>query len=171
MITSELCKMIGIKYPLIQAGMGPYSTNRLAAAAANAGILGLVSTSGFSYLQRSGYETEPGISDAGGGPPTRGGGRTLGAPTTTTGVIARPKPVGLASMAGKRTFSYNMSFWIDVQQLPVLMVRILSHEMLTTIDYVSWQRVTQRYEDTESPLVSVQMSGRIINYNLKEGGR
>lgn len=63
MITSELCEMIGIKYPLIQAGMGPYSTNRLAVAAANAGILGLISTSGFSYLRRSGYETDPGISD------------------------------------------------------------------------------------------------------------
>jgi NAD(P)H-dependent flavin oxidoreductase YrpB (nitropropane dioxygenase family) len=47
---SELCDMIGIKYPLIQAGMGPFSTNRLAAASANAGVLGIISTSGFAML-------------------------------------------------------------------------------------------------------------------------
>lgn len=46
MITTELCGLIGIKHPIIQAGMGPYSTNRLAAAVANAGALGITSTSG-----------------------------------------------------------------------------------------------------------------------------
>ncbi|KPJ52415.1 MAG: hypothetical protein AMJ37_02940 [Dehalococcoidia bacterium DG_18] len=45
MIGTELCDLIGIRYPIIQAGMGPYSTNRLAAAAANAGALGIISTS------------------------------------------------------------------------------------------------------------------------------
>ena len=46
MIQSRLCKMIGIKYPIIQAGMGPFSNNNLCVAAANAGVLGLLSTSG-----------------------------------------------------------------------------------------------------------------------------
>jgi len=63
MIKTELCDMLGIKYPLIQAGMGPYSTNRLAAAAANAGVLGIISTSGFSYLRRPNVEKDPGLSD------------------------------------------------------------------------------------------------------------
>jgi enoyl-[acyl-carrier protein] reductase II len=47
-----LCEIVGIKYPIIQAGMGPFSTNRLAAAAANAGVLGIISTSGFGMLGR-----------------------------------------------------------------------------------------------------------------------
>jgi enoyl-[acyl-carrier protein] reductase II len=47
---SELCEMVGIKYPIIQASMGPFSTNRLAAVAANAGVLGIISTSGFRLL-------------------------------------------------------------------------------------------------------------------------
>ncbi len=51
MIKTKLCDMVGIKYPIIQAGMGPYSTNRLAAAAASAGVLGIISTSGFSLLR------------------------------------------------------------------------------------------------------------------------
>ncbi len=46
MIKSRLCDLIGIKYPIIQGGMGPFSNNNLAAAAANAGVLGLLSTSG-----------------------------------------------------------------------------------------------------------------------------
>ena len=46
MIKSRLCDMVGIKYPIIQAGMGPFSNNNLAVAAANAGVLGLHSTSG-----------------------------------------------------------------------------------------------------------------------------
>ena len=49
---SQLCEMVGIKYPIIQAGMGPFSTNRLAAVAANAGVLGIISTSGFGMLGR-----------------------------------------------------------------------------------------------------------------------
>jgi len=46
MIKSRLCELIGIKYPIIQAGMGPFSNNNLCVAAANAGVLGLLSTSG-----------------------------------------------------------------------------------------------------------------------------
>lgn len=46
MLKSRLCDLIGIKYPIIQAGMGPFSNNNLAVAAANAGVLGLLSTSG-----------------------------------------------------------------------------------------------------------------------------
>ena len=49
MIKTELCEMVGIKHPIIQAGMGPYSTNNLAVAAANAGALGILSSSGFMY--------------------------------------------------------------------------------------------------------------------------
>jgi len=46
MIKSRLCEWIGIKYPIIQAGMGPFSNNNLCVASANAGVLGLLSTSG-----------------------------------------------------------------------------------------------------------------------------
>jgi len=46
MIKSRLCEMIGTRYPIIQAGMGPFSNNNLCVAAANAGVLGLLSTSG-----------------------------------------------------------------------------------------------------------------------------
>jgi NAD(P)H-dependent flavin oxidoreductase YrpB (nitropropane dioxygenase family) len=46
MIKSRLCDKVGIKYPIIQAGMGPFSNNNLCVAAANAGVLGLLSTAG-----------------------------------------------------------------------------------------------------------------------------
>jgi enoyl-[acyl-carrier protein] reductase II len=46
MIKSRLCDRLGIKYPIIQAGMGPFSNNNLCVATANAGVLGLLSTSG-----------------------------------------------------------------------------------------------------------------------------
>ncbi len=46
MIKSRLCDLVGIRYPIIQAGMGPFSNNNLGVAAANAGVLGLLSTSG-----------------------------------------------------------------------------------------------------------------------------
>ena len=45
-IKSQLCEMLGIDYPIIQAGMGPYNTSRLAAAVSNAGGLGTVSIPG-----------------------------------------------------------------------------------------------------------------------------
>ena len=59
-IRTELCDMLGIKYPIIQAGMGPFSTNRLAGVSANAGALGIVSTSGFGYLRGSAAQMETG---------------------------------------------------------------------------------------------------------------
>jgi len=46
MIKSRLCDLVGIKHPVIQAGMGPFSNNNLCVASANAGVLGLLSTSG-----------------------------------------------------------------------------------------------------------------------------
>jgi NAD(P)H-dependent flavin oxidoreductase YrpB (nitropropane dioxygenase family) len=49
MIKTELCEMLGIKHPIIQAGMGPFGTNNLCIAAANAGVLGLVSSSGLNF--------------------------------------------------------------------------------------------------------------------------
>ncbi|WP_027364239.1 NAD(P)H-dependent flavin oxidoreductase [Desulfotruncus alcoholivorax] len=64
MIKSRLCDLVGIKYPIIQAGMGPFGTNKLSIASANAGVLGLISSSGittkdsqreiFDYFCRSG---------------------------------------------------------------------------------------------------------------------
>lgn len=59
---TELCDMVGIKYPVIQAGMGPFSTNRLAAVAANAGVLGIISTSGFGYLRGDPARMSAGVS-------------------------------------------------------------------------------------------------------------
>jgi enoyl-[acyl-carrier protein] reductase II len=46
MLNTELTELLGIKHPIIQAGMGPFSNNNLCVAAANAGVLGLLSTSG-----------------------------------------------------------------------------------------------------------------------------
>jgi NAD(P)H-dependent flavin oxidoreductase YrpB (nitropropane dioxygenase family) len=46
MLKTRLTEMLGIKHPIIQAGMGPFSNNNLCVAASNAGILGLLSTSG-----------------------------------------------------------------------------------------------------------------------------
>ena len=48
MIKSRLCDLVGIKYPIIQAGMGPFGTNQLCVASANAGVLGLISSSGIA---------------------------------------------------------------------------------------------------------------------------
>lgn len=59
MIKSRLCDLVGIKYPIIQAGMGPFSNNNLCVAAANAGVLGLLSTSGLF-----GREEQPFVYDA-----------------------------------------------------------------------------------------------------------
>jgi enoyl-[acyl-carrier protein] reductase II len=48
MIKTDMCDLLGIKHPIIQAGMGPFSNNKLCIAAANAGVLGLHSTSGLA---------------------------------------------------------------------------------------------------------------------------
>ena len=44
MIKTRLTELVGLKYPIIQAGMGPYPVTSLCIAAANAGCLGLCST-------------------------------------------------------------------------------------------------------------------------------
>ena len=46
MLKTTLTELLGIKHPIIQAGMGPFSNNNLCVATSNAGILGLLSTSG-----------------------------------------------------------------------------------------------------------------------------
>lgn len=46
MIKTKLTEMLEIKYPIIQAGMGPFPTTKLATAVSNAGAVGLISTSG-----------------------------------------------------------------------------------------------------------------------------
>jgi len=48
MIKTKMNELLGTRYPIIQAGMGPFSNNKLAIAAANAGALGLMSTSGIT---------------------------------------------------------------------------------------------------------------------------
>jgi NAD(P)H-dependent flavin oxidoreductase YrpB (nitropropane dioxygenase family) len=50
MIKTKLTEMLGIKYPIIQAGMGPHNTTNLAAAVANAGGLGIISGIGMGYI-------------------------------------------------------------------------------------------------------------------------
>lgn len=52
MIKTKMCELLGIKHPIIQAGMGPFSNNKLCIAAANAGVLGLMSTSGIVASNR-----------------------------------------------------------------------------------------------------------------------
>ncbi len=56
MIRTELCDLLGIRYPIVQAGMGPFGTNKLCIAASNAGVLGLISSSGVATK-----DTQPGI--------------------------------------------------------------------------------------------------------------
>ena len=46
MLKTWLTERLEIKHPVIQGGMGPYSTNQLAAAVANAGALGIISLIG-----------------------------------------------------------------------------------------------------------------------------
>lgn len=43
MIKTKLCEMLGIKYPIIQAAMGPLNTKKLAVAVSNAGGMGTLS--------------------------------------------------------------------------------------------------------------------------------
>lgn len=47
-IRTVLCDLLGIKHPIIQGGMGPYDTTRLAAAVSNAGGLGTISIPGLT---------------------------------------------------------------------------------------------------------------------------
>ncbi|MEX2704546.1 MAG: NAD(P)H-dependent flavin oxidoreductase [Candidatus Freyrarchaeum guaymaensis] len=43
MIKTPLCDMLGIKYPIIQAAMGPFYTTKLCSAVVNAGAFGIIS--------------------------------------------------------------------------------------------------------------------------------
>ncbi|MBW1711081.1 MAG: nitronate monooxygenase [Deltaproteobacteria bacterium] len=52
MLKTELCDFLGIKYPIIQAGMGPFGNNKLSIATANAGILGIIAMSGIDSRER-----------------------------------------------------------------------------------------------------------------------
>jgi len=47
-IHTELCDLLGIKYPILQGGMGPYKTEDLAIAVSNAGALGVISSIGMA---------------------------------------------------------------------------------------------------------------------------
>ena len=50
MIRTKLTDMLGTRHPVIQAGMGPWNTDKLCIAAANAGALGMISTVGIGYF-------------------------------------------------------------------------------------------------------------------------
>lgn len=54
MIRTKFNDIFGTKLPIIQAGMGPYDTTRLAGAVAKAGGLGLISTVGMGAFQMPG---------------------------------------------------------------------------------------------------------------------
>ncbi len=54
MIKTRFQDIFGTKYPVIQAGMGPYATERLATAVAKAGGLGLISTVGMGSFELPG---------------------------------------------------------------------------------------------------------------------
>ena len=47
-LQTEVCDLLGIKHPILQGGMGPYKTESLAIAVANAGALGIVSSIGMA---------------------------------------------------------------------------------------------------------------------------
>lgn len=71
MLKTKLCEVLGIRHPIIQAGMGPFGTNRLCIAVADAGGLGLISSSALESgaLGSDGYAQfkktfEPGMEGA-----------------------------------------------------------------------------------------------------------
>ncbi|MFW9832329.1 MAG: NAD(P)H-dependent flavin oxidoreductase [Candidatus Thorarchaeota archaeon] len=45
---TQLCDLLGIQYPILQGGMGPYKTEDLAVAVSNAGALGVISSIGMA---------------------------------------------------------------------------------------------------------------------------
>jgi enoyl-[acyl-carrier protein] reductase II len=59
MLRSWLTETVGIRHPIIQGGMGPYSTNRLCAATANAGGLGIVSLLGMAVQHSEATPVDP----------------------------------------------------------------------------------------------------------------
>ncbi len=48
LIRTEICDVIGICHPILQGGMGPYKTERLAIAVSRAGALGVISSIGMA---------------------------------------------------------------------------------------------------------------------------
>lgn len=48
LLHTDLCDMLGIDYPILQGGMGPYKTESLAMAVSEAGALGLISSIGMA---------------------------------------------------------------------------------------------------------------------------
>jgi enoyl-[acyl-carrier protein] reductase II len=61
MLKTWLTERLGIAHPIIQGGMGPYSTNRLAAAVANAGGLGIISLIGMGVQHSVATPVDPRI--------------------------------------------------------------------------------------------------------------
>ena len=59
MLKTWLTEKVGIKYPIIQGAMGPYSTNKLCAAVANAGGLGIISLIGMAVQHSSATPVDP----------------------------------------------------------------------------------------------------------------
>ncbi len=51
MIKTRLTELLGTKYPIIQAGMGPFPCTDLCIAASNAGCLGLMSTAALNTME------------------------------------------------------------------------------------------------------------------------
>ena len=61
----------GLKYPIIQGGMGPYGTNNLAAAVAKAGGVGLISTVGMASGENFDMTKDLDVEPIFGPPPTK----------------------------------------------------------------------------------------------------
>lgn len=59
MIKTWLTDKLGIKHPIIQGAMGPYSTNKLCAAVANAGGLGIISMIGMGVQHSAATPVDP----------------------------------------------------------------------------------------------------------------
>jgi enoyl-[acyl-carrier protein] reductase II len=76
MIKSKLCDLVGIKYPIIQAGMGPFPTTNLCIASTNAGVLGILSSSGIS-TKDSQPEIYAAFCRSGGGDPDKDDSETV----------------------------------------------------------------------------------------------
>ena len=59
MLHTWLNEILKIKHPIIQGGMGPYSTNKLAAAVANAGAVGIISLIGMGVQHSEATPVNP----------------------------------------------------------------------------------------------------------------
>ncbi len=59
MFKTWLTEKVGIRHPIIQGAMGPYSTNNLCAAVANAGGLGIISLIGMGVQHSEATPVDP----------------------------------------------------------------------------------------------------------------